>query len=265
MKKLLLSSILLAATFVLSAQSPQPLHPNDGKQYTTDLDVTAKTYDRGLKGPKVIFSPKGTLALGVKVAYSSDNDNTVPFFGTSAVNYKTQTISVIPQIFYTFKHNHAIGLQFDWDRSLHTATNSEIPGVSTEKLTGLNYTNIYTGRIAYRWYNPIANSRRFALTLGGFLGFGGGAGQMEKVNDKVKTIYTTDNFNCSLYFSPGIAIAITGMTILEISLEVLGVTFDRTIQKEDGNVVGTVNSFQARFKPNILSLKLGTCFQIPLY
>ncbi|MCF0177235.1 MAG: hypothetical protein HUJ90_01300 [Bacteroidales bacterium] len=266
MKKIFTSVVLLLIGIAGIAQNNKYAIPNDGKQYCSDLSVTAKTYDRGIKGPKVIFSPKGTLAAGVKVAYSNQRDQTVQIFGDTPLNGNTRTFSVIPQIFYTFKHNHAIGLQFDYDHTKYVAKNSAVPGVSTETANGSYFTNTYTGRLAYRYYNPIANSRRFALILGGFIGVGGGDGQLEKRYDifQYSDFYTIKNFKCSLFFSPGVAIAISDLAMLDICIEALGVSYEKTTQLYDGKVTGVEDIFGARWRPDLFSVRLGVTFQIPV-
>ena len=269
MKKLfttVLSLLVGVAAFAQNTQTSTTTIPNDGKQYCSDLSVTAKTYDRGIKGPKVIFSPRGTLAAGVKVAYKNQNDVSIQVLEGSPLNGNTRTFSIIPQIFYTFKHNHAIGIQFDYDRLNYVAKNSAVPGFTTENVNGSFFTNTYTGRIAYRYYNPIANSRRFALILGGFVGVGGGNGQLEQIDDffETKSTYKNQNFNCSLFFSPGIAIAISDLTMFEACLEALGVSYERNTQTDDGKVTGTESIFGARWRPDLLSLKIGLTFQIPV-
>ena len=275
MKKLFLIVIALLVGLQMSAagvpgkrvKKVYPI-PDDGKQYVTDTStVTAKTFNRGIKGPRVIFSPKGNLSLGVKVAYSGEEDKALQLLQASPLTGHTKELSVIPQIFYTFKHNHSIGLQFDYNWYDYRCDNGLISEKVEESLKGTMSQNVYTGRIAYRFYNPIANSRRIALIMGGFIGLGGGNGKVTKTSAGEKELlYNISSFNCSIFFAPGIAIAISDLMMFEACLEVLGVSYEKIVQTGgDLSAPATQETLQARYKPSLLSLKLGVSFQIPLF
>lgn len=256
----------------------QPVELTPGEKQLISYDnITAKTYNRGTQGDGVIFMPKGNMSVGIKFAYSNQKDHEYASISSdSKYNGQIKSLSLTPQIFYTFKHNSSVGIQFGYESSVTNADN--MPQFAS---LGFNLGDdisksrenykTYTGRIAYYHYNPIANSRRFAIIMGGYIGAGGGTGKIQTTqhdyaNDRdVTEINDTKNFTASVYFSPGLAVAISKIMMFEVNLDAFGFEYYRVSHMENGTERGYESNTQFSFKPNLFSLKFGVSIQIPLF
>lgn len=249
------------------------------KQLVSHENVTAKTYNRGTEGDGVIFMPQGNLSIGIKFAYTNQKDNDFSsIYSDTRYNGQIRSLSLTPQLFYTFRHNNSVGIQFGYESRMTDATNMpRFTGLGIDLENGDNIqksketTEQYSGRIAYYHYNPIADSRRFAIILGCYLGVGGGSGSIQtqeydlNENKYVPVSNNIKSFNTALFFSPGLAIAISKIMMFEVNLDALGFEYSRISHLDNGKENGYESNAKFCFKPDIFSIKFGVSIQIPLF
>ena len=69
-------------------------------------------------------------------------------------------------------------------------------------------------------------------------------------------------FGASLGLQPGIVAFIQNNAAVELSIGVLGIGFDRTLQTKNQVAQGEINSLDTKFKLNLLSVGFGMSFYL---
>ena len=85
-------------------------------------------------------------------------------------------------------------------------------------------------------------------------------GEVGGLQDYRGTYSTT--FGASLGLQPGIVAFITNNAAVELSIGVLGIGFDRTLQTKNQVDTAEINSLDTKFKLNLLSVGFGMSFYL---
>lgn len=230
-------------------------------------------FDRGIGKMNSCFIPKGTIGAGISVSYSSydvgnaanDAGYKMLFSLIDGVHGNLQSFGIAPHVSYFFTDNLSVGLRFDYERSGFNLDdlNLSLGDDLTFNINDLNYVKqAYAGSITLRNYMPIAGSKRFAMFAE--VNASGSYAQSESYRHEDGNKFGTyqDIYKMSLGIVPGIVCFMTNEAALEISVGVLGFDYQKTIQTTNQVEKSVMESSNANFKINLLSIKLGMSFYI---
>lgn len=228
----------------------------------------AQKFDRGIsltEGP--VFMPKGQFIFGGTVSYQDFKFYDFDFLILDQMNLSAFTFKVSPNVYYSFGQNMAIGVRFSYQRTM--AKVDEVNLSISEDLTfGIKdfYTiqHTYMGSVAFRYYMPIGNSKRFGLFADAMLS--GGAGQGKMTTGKGESISGTfqDILEVGIDVVPGIVVFMSNEVAVEASVGILGLTYRKVSQTRNQIYEGSFETSSANFKINFLSIGLGVNFVIPV-
>lgn len=231
-------------------------------------DNPTETFDRGIGKANSLFIPKGTIGGGLSVAYSNyqigqgadDAGYKMLFSLIDNLSGNLQSFGIAPYISYFIKDNVALGLRFDYDKSGFNinAVDLSLGDLMTLNISDMNYLKqSYSGSVTLRNYMPIANSKRFAMfaelrATGAYAQ----AQSYEYQDDKKYGTYQ-DIYNGALSVVPGLCCFVTNEAALEVSVGVLGFSYQKTVQTTNQVEVSQMIQNNASFKINPLSINMG--------
>ena len=125
--------------------------------------AAAEKFDRGMNHREApVFMPKGHLMFGGTVSYRDYNFYDYTFLVLDDMNINAYTLSVAPNVYYTFAKNMAVGVKFSYKRTLARVNETNL-SLSDDLSFGISdfYTlqHTYYGSVSYRYYIPIGKSR----------------------------------------------------------------------------------------------------------
>jgi hypothetical protein len=179
------------------------------------------------------------------------------------------SVNVSPMIAYAPWRNMAVGVRFSYGRSLFRLDNASLSvsdvDINVDMFHQLKHS--YTGTLFWRPYIPLGSTNRFALFAEVQLNLSGGeaknvaaTGLVDGMQDYRGTYSKT--FGASLGLQPGIVAFIQNNAAVELSIGVLGIGFDRTLQTKNQVAHGEINSLDTKFKLNLLSVGFGMSFYL---
>lgn len=272
MRKLLFTiSLLICGVSALSAET----------------ETEKPKFNRGIERATSCFIPKGTLGAGVSFAYNNfnignshgDSGYALLFSVVKDVNAYMQTWSVSPYASYFIRDNLALGARFNYGRTSLSlgGANLALSESMSFGISDYNYfKQAYEGALTARYYMAIANSKRFGMFVE--LRATGGYGQSETYRwqeiltpgsnlptgeyEKVGTYQDLYNFEIGLV--PGLAVFVTNEVALEVSVGVLGLSYEKAVQTTNQVNVSVMENSGANFKINLFSIGLGLSYYIPV-
>lgn len=237
-------------------------------------DTETVPFDRGIGISTSTFIPKGTVATGVTFSYHDYNlGQGADDAGYSAlmsligdVHGTMQSWGAAPWLSYFVADNFSVGVRFDYDRSELGLGNANISLGDLANFSLSDYHFLrqsYTGSITGRYYIPFADSKRFAMFAE--LRAVGGYGQSEtyKVTDGLKFGTYQDIYKLELGFVPGLCAFVTDNVAVEVSVGLLSLNYNMTVQTTNQVDKSVMENYGANFKINPLSVGLGLSFYIP--
>ena len=221
----------------------------------------------------ITFVPRGQWIFGGTASYSLHNNSGFDIVVINDVDSQGYTVNVAPMIAYAPWKNMAVGVRFVYGRSLLDIDNLDL-GIGDAE-TGVNinvdmYHKIkhsYTGSIFWRPYIPLGTTNRFALFAEVQLNLSGGQAKNVAATSEVDGLQDyrgtySKTFGASLGLQPGIVAFITNNAAVELSIGVLGIGFDRTLQNKNQVAQGAINALDTKFKLNLLSVGFGMSFYL---
>ena len=219
------------------------------------------------------FIPKGTVGFGAAVSYNTYNlGNAVNdagykmLFGLlTGIQAEVLTVGVAPYVSYFVMDNLSVGARFEYNKTSFGLKNLGINVMDLGLgISDFNYNkNSYLGSVAARYYIPFGNSRRFAMFTE--LRGTGGYAQSEtyKLTELDKHGTYQDIYDFEIGVVPGLCAFVTNSVALEVAIGLVGLNYQKVVQKT--NQVGTsiMESSGANFKINLLDISLGISFYIP--
>lgn len=241
---------------------------------TDDSSKASEPFKRGIGIPSSVFIPKGTVGFGASFSYGTyDIGNSADDYGFQALFGMVNKIhgnivsgSVSPHVSYFVADNLSVGGRFNFNRSKYDVGGASL-SLTPDMAFGVNdfhyLKDAYSGAIFTRYFIPFGSSKRFAMFTE--LQAAGGFAQSEtyELTDMDKHGTHQDIYNFEIGVIPGIMAFFTDNVALEVSVGLIGLHYDKIVQKT--NQVGTsvMHSSGADFKVNLLDINLGIAFYIP--
>ena len=229
---------------------------------------TIQKFDRGMNHKEApVFMPKGQLMFGGTVSYRDFNFYDYTFLILDNMNINAYSLSVAPNIYYSFAKNMAVGVKFSYKRNLARVDETNL-SLSDDLSLGISdfYTiqHTYYGSLSYRYYIPIGKSKVFGIFSDISLNFG--AGQGKSINGKGENITGVyqNILDIGIDVIPGIAIFVTNEMCVEASVGILGLEWKRISQTTNQVYEGSYDTSKANFKLNLLSINIGVNFVLPV-
>ena len=211
--------------------------------------------------------PKGHLMFGGTVSYRDYNFYDYTFLVLDDMNINAYTLSVAPNVYYTFAKNMAVGVKFSYKRTLARVNETNL-SLSDDLSFGISdfYTlqHTYYGSVSYRYYIPIGKSRVFGIFSDISLNFGAGQGKsLNGRGDNLTGVYQ-NILDIGIDVIPGIAVFVTNEMCVEASVGILGLEWKRISQTTNQVYEGSYETSKANFKLNLLSINIGVNFVLPV-
>lgn len=269
MKKILF--IILAAGLSFNAfAAKKAKNTEEAEPFTRNIGISTST-----------FIPKGTVGFGAALSYNTydlgnavnDSGFKMLFGALTGIQGNLVTVGVAPYVSYFVIDNLSVGARFEYSK---TSLGVQNLGINVMDL-GLGISdfyynkNSYLGSVAARYYIPFGNSRRFAM-FAELRGTGGYA-QSETFNysegedasgestDKLGTYQDIYKFNIGVI--PGITAFFTENVALEVSVGLIGLDYQKTVQNTNQVEFSVSETSGANFKVNLLAVNLGLSFYLP--
>ena len=243
--------------------------------------AAAEKFDRGMNHREApVFMPKGHLMFGGTVSYRDYNFYDYTFLVLDDMNINAYTLSVAPNVYYTFAKNMAVGVKFSYKRTLARVNETNL-SLSDDLSFGISdfYTlqHTYYGSLSYRYYMPIGKSKVFGIFSDISLNFGAGQGKSlngrgDNLTGVYQNILDIDNLtgvyqnilDIGIDVIPGIAVFVTNEMCVEASVGILGLEWKRISQTTNQVYEGSYETSKANFKLNLLSINIGVNFVLPV-
>ena len=214
--------------------------------------MAAEKFDRGMDHREApVFMPRGQLMFGGTVSYKDFNFYDYKFLILDNINVDAYTLSVAPNVYYSFAKNMAVGLKFSYKRTLAKINETDL-SLSEDLSFGISdfyaIQHTYYGSLCYRYYIPIGKSKVFGIFSDISLNFGAYQNILDIGIDVI----------------PGIAVFVTNEMCVEASVGILGLEWKRISQTTNQVYEGSYETSKANFKLNLLSINIGVNFVLPV-
>lgn len=231
-------------------------------------------FDRGIGISTSVFIPKGSVGFGAAFSYGTyDIGNTADDYGYKAlfgmlggVHATMVSGGVSPHVSYFVMDNLAVGGRFNFKRNKLDVGSANL-NLTEDMSFGINdfhyFKDAYGGAVFARYFIPFGTSKRFAMFSE--LRASGGYAQSEtyKLTELDKHGTYQDIYDFEIGVVPGLCAFVTNTIALEVAIGLVGLDYQKVVQKT--NQVGTsiMETSGANFKINILDINLGISFYIP--
>ncbi len=254
--KLSVLTILLLTMHLAASAAEPPESQEDTKSVTS----------RGLVDLSNVYIPKGKWSIGGTISYSTHSNDSFQFLVVDDIASEGYSFNVSPMFTYTYANNQSVGARVIYERSLLKIDNASLSfgddqtGVSLELSDFYSLTHSYTVQAIMRQYIPIGDSKRFALFNEIQLGVGGSQSKFAYDSPVTGTFAKGRNF--SLGLAPGVTAFASNNIVIEVSVGVLGLSYQRIEQVHNQVTLGDIESKSMNFKINLLSIGFGVGFYI---
>lgn len=259
MRLIFRNTLFILLTFVFAASSYAAK--------TEDRDsIKVFRSERGLTDVSNLFVPKGQWIFGLSASYSVHNNDNYSFVIVEGINSNGYTIDASHTVAYSIKDNMVIGARIGYSRTFLKIDNAQMSFGDEDSSTDIvvndyyGLKHIYSGSFIWRQYIPLGPGRRFALFNEATLMLSGG--QSKFVRDQPVSGTYQKHFGASLGLSPGIVAFATNNVAIELSIGVMGVTYERTDQVHNQVTVGQTDYSSMNFKVNLFSIGVGFAFYL---
>lgn len=232
-------------------------------------------FDRGIGISRSIFVPKGSIMFGTSVSYATydvgnfsntDSGFNALFGLVSGLKGNVVTGGVSPHVSYFLIDNLSIGGRFNFKRSKFDIENVDLGTADMNfKIARSHYIkDAYNGSVFVRYYIPFGTSRRFAMFAE--LAASGGYAEAQTYNyDEHNEKHGThqDIYDFEIGVIPGITAFVTNNLALEVSVGLVGLNYQKIVQRTDQVHQSVMESSGANYKINILNISLGISVCIP--
>ncbi len=227
--------------------------------------MAAEKFDRGMDHREApVFMPRGQLMFGGTVSYKDFNFYDYKFLILDNINVDAYTLSVAPNVYYSFAKNMAVGLKFSYKRTLAKINETDL-SLSEDLSFGISdfyaIQHTYYGSLCYRYYIPIGKSKVFGIFSDISLNFGGKS--LNGRGDNLTGVYQ-NILDIGIDVIPGIAVFVTNEMCVEASVGILGLEWKRISQTTNQVYEGSYETSKANFKLNLLSINIGVNFVLPV-
>lgn len=258
--------VVVSALFLASVSASASISGESGES-------AQEKFDRGIGISTTTFIPKGSVGAGVAFSHNeyqfgngTDDAGYSLLSLISGVHADMLTFGVAPWVSYFVADNLSVGVRFDYKRTSLGLGNASIAFGDLLDISLSDYHFLkqsYTGALTGRYYISIANSKRFAMFAE--LRAIGGYGQSETYKREGENKYGTyqDIYQFELGLVPGITVFVTDWASVELAVGLMGVDYNKIVQKTNQVQISVMENSSANFKINPLALSLGLSFYIP--
>ena len=252
-----------------------------------DNDTTEfKPFDRGIGISRSVFVPKGTVACGASFSYGTydvgngvDDAGFKALFGlVNGLSGNVVTGGVSPHASYFILDNLAVGGRFNFKRTKFNLGGASISamgmdliniGGSTAVKSAHYLKDAYSGAVFARYFIPFGTSRRFAMfaelaASGGFAEAQSFQYKEDEIDKQVRKYGTHQNiYDFEIGVIPGLCAFVTNNVALEVSVGLVGLNYQKVIQRTNQLETSVMESSGANYKINLLNINLGIAIYIP--
>lgn len=221
------------------------------------------TFNRGLE--QISFIPKGQWITGVNVSYSQSDFDNYKFLIVENLGGDTYSFKVSPMLMYCFQDNLAAGGRFAYSRSRTRLNSAEVivdSETSYEPGTLYSLAHNYYGTASFRNYISLGRSMRFGFFNEVQLQIGGGQSKIVNGEGEDLTGTYSRHFSLDVGLTPGLIMFLNNYSAIEVSVGVLGFSYDKTHSISDQIYVAEYASKHANFKINLFSISFGVAFYL---
>ncbi len=220
-------------------------------------------FKRGLE--QVSFVPKGQWITGLNVSYSQSHQNNYQFLIIENLSGDTYSFKVSPMLMFAFRSNLAAGGRFGYSRSkTKIDKTSFVLGSDTsydlDHLYSINQQ--FFGTAAFRNYISLGNSQRFGFFNEVQLQVGGGESKLVSGSGESLTGTFERNVSVDVGLTPGVIMFLNNYSAIEVSIGVLGFSYNKTNSTTDQIYLADRYSKSANFKINLFSVSFGVAFYL---
>lgn len=220
-------------------------------------------FTRGLE--QISFIPKGQWITGVSVNYSQSNYDNYQFLIIESIGGDTYSFKVSPMFMYCFKDNLAAGGRVGYSRSRTRLNSADViidSETSYEPGTLYSLSHDYYGTVLFRNYISLGKSMRFGFFNDVQLQIGGGQSKIVNGEDEDLTGTYSRNFSLDVGLTPGFIMFLNNYSAIEVSVGVLGFSYDKTHAVSDQIYIANYSTKRANFKINLFSISFGVAFYL---
>jgi len=221
------------------------------------------TFCRGLE--QISFIPEGQWITGVNVSYTQSDFDNYKFLIIENLGGDTYSFKVSPMLMYCFKDNLAAGGRFAYSRSRTRLNSADViidSETSYEPGTLYSLAHNYYGTAAFRNYISLGRSMRFGFFNEVQLQIGGGQSKIVNGEGEDLTGTYSRHFSLDVGLTPGLIMFLNNYSAIEVSVGVLGFSYDKTHSVSDQIYVADYVSKHANFKINLFSISFGVAFYL---
>lgn len=254
--------LLLSALCVVSGQAVAQEQPSE----LDTLTVNQRREMRGLGSRTNLFVPKGQWVFGGAVSYSTHTNRDYNILVVEDMNSEGYSVKVSPMLAYAVANNMALGVRFNYSRSLLKLDSASVQMGDEETGVGLTVDGYnvlrhsYEGALVWRNYIPLGQSKRFAIFIDSQLAAGGIQAKYAE-GQPVRGTYEK-GYSLGLGVTPGLIAFATNNMALELSVGVLGISYTHLDQVHNQVSAGSRETSDMSFKINLLSIGLGVSFHL---
>jgi len=222
-----------------------------------------EAFRRGLE--QITFVPRGQWITGVNVSYTQSDFDNYKFLVIENLGGDTYSFKVSPMLMYAFRDNLAAGGRFAYTRNRTRLDNARVVIDSeTDYEPGQLYSisHNYYGTASFRNYISLGHSMRFGFFNEMQLQIGGGQSKIVNgAGDDITGTYAR-NFSLDVGLTPGMIMFLNNYSAIEVSVGVLGFSFDKTHAITDQVYIADMKTKHANFKINLFSISFGAVFYL---
>lgn len=220
-------------------------------------------FTRGLE--YISFIPKGQWITGVNVSYSQSDFDNYKFLIIENLGGDTYNFKVSPMLMYCFHDDLAAGGRFAYSRSRTRLNSADViidSETSYEPGTLYSVSHNYMGTASFRNYISLGRSMRFGLFNEIQLQMGGGQSKIINGEGEDLTGTYSRTFMLDIGLTPGIVMFLNNYSAIEVSIGVLGFSYDNTKATTDQIYLANYATKHANFKINLFSVSFGVAFYL---
>ena len=271
MKRFIITTLLIAATFAAQAQESISV-AQSAETNATNTTISAERIgvkqakkpriDREVNKHKFVF--KGETMVGLTASYGTiDTEDTNIGLLLDELNIEGNIVSIKPFIGYFYRDNNCIGVRFGYSQTNGSLNNAAInlgeqSGISVG-ISDIHYhDSSYALGLFHRTYVPLDRKGRFSVFAEWELSGSMGKSQFSFGAAEQKDWSVSKTYKANLSFSPGLAVYIFPNVCASVSLGLGGLKYNHIRQEDgEGNFTGSRDFSKLQFRLNLADINIG--------
>lgn len=269
--KALLVAAAIAATCSAMGQTDKrvkPVKPTKetiklGAEIKDESDSLKRKHRRGLMQHLII--PKGEWQVGAQVSHVSfSSKNSEYLLIVQNLDANGSITQVAPYVAYSYHDNRSIGIKLQYSAANGNVREGDLDFLSDD--LNFNVENIeanmssFQTAVYHRSYIGLDDRGRIGLFSDISLSYTNSKTVFTYDAETADTHTRTNQLKLSLH--PGIVVFAMNNVSTHVSMGIGGVSFNNTKYIKAGEVIGTRNYSQAKFKLNVLDINIGVTIHL---